>query len=1128
MTAVQENTYRTQNVIHYSINEFDRRLADGFPPELSKQSVLQLQAISFPLQRFNLHCQVAATKQKIGGHQHGFVAAKPRVATSPQARQVQSQQPFPCAFATQRRGPHNGIQPRANLRDPRNRSINHHQPDSRRGRPDMATMSIQDRAPRPRNLSPADIGLLAERAGRRNASREFNLQNLNTPDTLQSHLPQNAFGIQSTTSPLAMMHYFQQSYRTDPLPCTPTPKSSRNLHVSRSRTVDRGLGYDPGLSSNMPSQITRQALQETAAAARVHADRVRSMQISLAADPNIMAQAPDAATQLTAQGPPLTGHNTTSTTTLPSVLQPYSRTPMMTYAQALQAILAETGSLHMLLRLELLEPAPVTVLLHDDMNRSLGVSEDLVLTKTTDLKTLVNLVQSLLDAEISTMPGNDRSRFLLTHIEVRNGSDEMRRGHPALKGECRGGDKVKAAAFIRWIVNGDMEMYWKVYRIVLQTQAPQAGDKMPAVKPIFSVRTVRQLMDSNHAQRPGHEFVDVLSMISGSAAVQNVDKGEENRSGHGDTSSATSSRGDKSAVTRRVIAQLQCGSEGTEPKTSSAYNASSSKGGHSPKSSKAANPPEHGGDLGPLTSSFPTNNGFSNSSDSRSNDGNNSKTSEGKGKGGAIDPTRNWGYYQRMGGNPENHRKYDLSHVPFEVKDFAATNIVFNPTLEQEIIARIQAEGWNYEATRGSNSKAPAGPDPIVYSAEEQAWRDKAVKDFEAAISFEDDDSFFPSYDTQIPNARKIAASRVLEDKKHTAKGNNEEAQAKNFLNGRGVPKSGQDHLIMKDFGSQNTGMAGTTDGNAIFSVYAGAQGGQGDMVDGGSAGFEIHNGDGGNATQTDSKLQGICAAFDPSQAHIDRIVSRYASTFNYAPASIRPPLAKVSSMNVHAPEYRSNDAVLSPYLQSLAGHSAAYTQSISFAHVRRNSSIAPNAVMFAHEGFNMFSRPNFQPQQSSPSVPNTPSKQYSVEGRVIPVSQYNPSQNTLVNRTPGRPNSPEKKLFTSTGDTSRLQSPYMKLAQNGRAYSPRRRSPEKLGPMGNDSLSFASYPSSDRAKTQQGQVGGFQYGHTYDAAQIWSTVPLNEPIAYNDSVSNFQYGLNERSSFDFQYKDQEPASNDG
>lgn len=494
---------------------------------------------------------------------------------------------------------------------------------------------------RVRSLSPEDIGRLVEQARRRNASRNVTPPRLSSPQ-----VPQIVIGSEDTSSSLVVSQYAQHgslNHAEPPPTFALAPAHSGRLHVARSKQIDRVLGHEFGLDSNMPSQIPRNP-QEAAATAARHAQRVRSMQYTLAADPNIMVhQASGSSTQLTAAGPPLTQ----GSATLPSVLTPYSRTSLMNYKDALQAIIVETGPLHMLLRLQLLEPAPVTVLMYDDMNRSLGVSEDLVLTKETDLTALVCLTQELLDITLTHLPGHDGQRFVIQAMDVRNGSDEMKAGHPPLKGECRGGDKVKSAAWVRWIVGGEMEQYWQALRIELQMGAPQPGDKKPVVKPIFRVKTVRQIAESDGSYlQDGHEFIDISTLKPTSGAVQDVEVGREfDDDDNGNHNPEIGSNGGQNANLSQNAGQRQySGGEATLTSSGPADTGSRNSGGN-----RGINKTNFGGDAAASTPGS-TNDSFSNNT----NSGKAPEPSQAKEKSKtkAVDPTRNWGYYQRMGGDP--------------------------------------------------------------------------------------------------------------------------------------------------------------------------------------------------------------------------------------------------------------------------------------------------------------------------------------------------------------------------------------------------------------------------------------------------------------------------------------------
>ena len=306
----------------------------------------------------------------------------------------------------------------------------------------------------------------------------------------------------------------------------------------------------------------------------------------------------------------------------------------------------------------------------------------------------------------------------------------------------------------------------------------------------------------------------------------------------------TGGKSDRSAGLVQIVKQLGIG-DSTTSTSGSSQGASSIQGSHVPKSSSGVNQINFGGDAATSTPGS-TNDGFSNDNNNDNLGSNDPKSNQANDKSAAVDPTQNWGYYQRMGGDPQMHKLFPLDHVPFDVKDFPAPKIVFDSAVEQEIVARIQAQGWNFEEPRDSATpKASSGPTKPVYSAAEKAWRDKAANEFERAISFEDDDSFFPNYDTQIPDARKIVASRLIEGHQQSAKGKSKETTTDNDMSALGGIDSG----VASHDGKGKTKQTGN---------------------------MNLHGG------------------LDPSQVRIDRIVSRYASTFNNL--NMQPPMAAATS----------------------------------------------------------------------------------------------------------------------------------------------------------------------------------------------------------------------------------------
>jgi hypothetical protein len=558
--------------------------------------------------------------------------------------------------------------------------------------------------------------------------------------------------------------------------------------------------------------------------------------------------------------------------------------------------------------------------------------------------------------------------------------------------------------------------------------------------------------------------------------VREKDDGGDNAGGPD-----TGRKGDRSAALAQGVKQLGLG-ESTTSTSGSAQGASSSQSGQAPKSSRGVNQINFGGDAAASTPGS-INDGFSNDKKNDGSGSNAPESSQAKDKTEAVEPTRNWGYYQRMGGDPRMHKLFPLDHVPFDVKDFPAPKIVFDSAVEQNIIARIQAQGWNFEEPRDlATPKASSGPTQPVYSATEKAWRDKAADEFERAISFEDDDSFFPNYDTQITDARKIVASRLIGGHQQSAKGKSKESTANNDMSALGGVGLG----LASHVGKGKTKQTGNT---------------------------SLHGG------------------LDPSQARIDRIVSRYASTFNNP--NMQSPMASATStpntksplvkMNVHAPDFnyqqlidRSSNNSLSPYLQSLVGPQPSYTQPNPIGHIQTTFSANPDH----YDCFTTFSQPNLPPQQSNSSIRNSPEKEYAVNTSITPVPQFNFAQNPMFNNSmysnSSGASSPEKAMFAGSGGGSRLQSPDRQYAQEGRYHGQRRRSPDKFNPAGHGGVPILRYPSPDKRNTQQGQTWGFQYSQDTSAGQMPCYHPFNESATQQGSEPGFQYGQNAQFNFDF------------
>ncbi|CAG8960327.1 hypothetical protein HYFRA_00012401 [Hymenoscyphus fraxineus] len=108
-------------------------------------------------------------------------------------------------------------------------------------------------------------------------------------------------------------------------------------------------------------------------------------------------------------------------------------------------------------------------------------------------------------------------------------------------------------------------------------------------------------------------------------------------------------------------------------------------------------------------------------------------------KAGRVDPNANWGIYQRMHGNPENHRRYPLDHIPFpprgmEVKWVAPGDPAYPADPEHTATFRQQR-------TAAESATAPLSPQIPEH------MRSQLSQVHELAATFHDGDdrTFFPA-----------------------------------------------------------------------------------------------------------------------------------------------------------------------------------------------------------------------------------------------------------------------------------------------------------------------------------------------------------------------------------------------
>ena len=972
-------------------------------------------------------------------------------------------------------------------------------------------------------ISSAEFAVLTQRAAMRNASGGFEGE-VNSSEDRQSRFANNIFRVASPSPQITAQSasYLPESNSASPsfaFQSAPT----RDQRVSRPRHFNRGFGNGlgfGGLDANMPSQIPRNP-QDTAATSRQHQARVRYMQRTLASDPNvILPRAPGPSTQLVAVGPPLTGRDTMTTTTLPSVLNPISRQPMMTYKQGLQAIFAETGSL--LFRLTQLEPRPVSVVLKDPFGSPITVSEGLILTKETDIKAVVTLIQELLDEACAKEPTHDGSRLLVKVVEIRVGVTDGTQGYPPLQGARVGGERGKWAKWIKWTTRSDMETYWEAFRIMLQTQgAPKKGSTVAVAKPIFKVTTVRQ--ENNEGQfSGGHEFYNVSDNVPLPAVVQPYGRGRDGGEagfdsvdGGADTSSEIS--GGSAALISDTASQtvLSEGLYRLQLFDGASSNRDSRDGGSSNNSGQAPAP----------------------------------ETSAPKEKTKSVDPTKTWEYYQRLGGDPKNWGLVDFSRVPFKVDPDKLPPLIPDPFLTPGNLDRVR-NVWHDNGTEGSpTQKASDGLVPYHYI--EAAWRALAAENHEKAISFEDDDVFFPNADIVLPTQNELLNARLAGHSKQKPKSTSNNTDAGTFFNGYCAPDNSQSHLSGipgYDIAARGgNGSAQQTGLNSPFGGYA-VPGGNGNLF--GFAGFEIPSYD--DARDKEKHADGQYTYPSPAYANKSPV-----ATLATTSASRGSPLTRASSMNVHAAPFPginpaqldqgTNISMPSPYLQSHSGnHPAPYTRSGPYMTSQTRSttpilhlpppSMAGNQGVSIKENNSSFALhvPEFKP-----SFGNQAS--YPQQG-----------SSTALMRSPepmyGRNSSPEKSIFANVGATAlppfgcpdtvmpfnttghpeRRASPNKPSGKKKKHHSQRSGSPDKLTAA---EAATRRIHSPDKSATQYGFGDGAQYVQnigTGSSMLQYPSLDSNTQQGHNSSFGQ-QYTQNAH-SFDsnFQGSSQDAVNNGG
>jgi hypothetical protein len=682
---------------------------------------------------------------------------------------------------------------------------------------------------------------------------------------------------------------------------------------------------------------------------------------------------------------------------------------------------------------------------------------------------------------------------------------------------------------------------------------------------------VRQTQDHKRRFLNGHEFVDVTTLESLSATCQSVDRGKDDSGEYGGNHSSdisSESTGDHFATlslgvherqfggrapvdsmpncvagddfeSKKGIGKLNFGGDGAHSTTGSATDGCRNNERPSKQTSLSIN--DEAAECNEVEAPEQSNGGEPASSQARK-----------KPNTEAFNPSPNWVYYQTMEGDPKNWKTYDLSHLPFQVENYQAPALKFDPVATREVLARNYAEGWNVREPETSLSPRYSPLRPIAYSGEEQAWLDKAARDLETATSFGDDHIFFPNHNTQIPRSydildackvhdtQKIVASRLMgASQQNSAKGKSKETRTRDFFRTSRNPNRSRDQVGSCDEKKKGDNETGSVMGsNSPLGGHI-VRGGQ-DNMDQSHSEVDHYDSTGkGKATMAND---GHFGASDVSQDRIGRVVSRHATSFNEsnmlqstkttATTTTKPK----SPMNVHAADFAFNypqptdqpgNNMLSPYLQSLLGPQPSYARSNLHRQMpsqvgwsapitaQKQSPVAASNQVLSMQKSNfstavhLYEFPNIgsqtvNPKQSSSSMPNSPDKKYARNTNISTGPQSNFYQNAMLN-TGSTGSSPRNPHFPRTGSSFialRHHSPDRQFAQPGMSQGQTQHSPEKINPTERSHFPLLRCCSPEKSGNQHGQGSGF----------------LSDLSNQQYPPQDFQYDQATQYNFDFQF----------
>ena len=824
---------------------------------------------------------------------------------------------------------------------------------------------------RERAINPQQVALMTERAARRNGL-------------------QNPLGSKENTSPSASTGGFGIS------PRPATTNLLRTLGVGYDSGIPSQLSRDPQVAAAVIQHASRDRYTERNRA-QLGATQQRVMQDTMnitshhSPSPSPSSSSSTAAVLPSVLTPfnrvPLMGNNphhspspsasySSSAAGLPSVLTPFNRPQLMSYKEAFDKLIYENGPL--LPTFKHLEKRNASVVLYDTAGDLLAVfGEGFDLSSTADIRYVVEIIQYLLDEHLKQheLVHDAGARLLVQAVEIRHPIRGLNHGYPPLKGRVREGDNGGLwGKHIRWFTGGDMEKYWAVYRNVLQMGAGMAE------KPILKVKTVRQIpLGDDYAFKGGHEFYD----ISGNTpSVEKANSGAEGDRGRvvGQVDGGADTGSERSSSSGQGVAGRSNGGahNASQASTSGQGVAGGFNGGADHTGQASA--PSTGGraenttgqihnlteeEMAVLAAAGVPQLSFDQISRALSEmqrigevgpSGEDIRPKEGAQPLSNDPTTQNWGYYQRMGGDKRMHKAFDLSKskVPFNInekksrffpnspgKPFTTPDIFVTILEGHDALPQADEQGGvqdkkGRQAVKEFDSQGsltPKASQGAVKDAADEERILKVARKFEAAISFEDTNSFLQNHDSEIPAERKrfdIVGDYGHFDRLQPAPDFHKFGAAgpKYADKGKGKERAEVHH----DYGHFNEFNPQVTTGGAMGVKHdikgKGKQTGfQGETSYNPFDQFLGPNDDTQHTSSHDTFGGATRAAGGMGRMDV-------------GPSRVESPATSFSSMNVHAPSFTnfrqfgqaSSSNTQSPYLQSFSGMRPDYTNNTPYA----------------------------------------------------------------------------------------------------------------------------------------------------------------------------------------------------